>query len=89
VAIEQTKVGEARMMEALDQHSYGEDAEITDVTLIVTVDYDTEAAARRSTKVHWTPNPGMAPRVGIGLLTQVRHALLLGKGVGRGSGKLG
>ena len=80
MAIEQAKVGEvaARMMEALDQHGYGEYAEITDVMLIVAVDHNTEAQAR-STKVHWTPSPGMAPHVGIGLLTQVRHALLLGK----------
>jgi hypothetical protein len=80
VAIEQAKVGEvaARMMEALDQHGYGEDAEITEVMLVVAVEHNTEAGAR-STNVHWTPNPGMAPHVGIGLLTQVRHGLLLGK----------
>ena len=80
MAMKQTKVGEvaARMMEALDQHGYGEDAEITNVMLIVAVDHNTEASTR-STRVHWTPNPGMAPHVGIGLLTQIRQALLLGK----------
>ena len=53
MAIEQAKVGEvaARMMEALDQHGYGEDAEITDVMLIVAVEHNTEAGAR-STSVH-------------------------------------
>ena len=80
MAIEQAKFGEvaARMMEALDQRGYGEDAEITDVMLVVAVEHSTEAGAR-FTNVHWTPNLGMAPHVGIGLLTQVPHALLLGK----------
>ena len=55
MAIEQAKVGEvaARMMEALDQHGYGEDAEITDVMLVVAVGHNTEPGAR-STNVHWT-----------------------------------
>ena len=56
MAIEQAKVGEvaARMMEALDQRGYGEDAEITDVMLVVAVEHSTEARAR-FTNVHWTP----------------------------------
>ena len=61
------------MMEALDQHGYGEDAEITDVFLIVAVEHDTEGQAR-ATHLHWTPSPGMAAlHVGMGLLTQVRQ----------------
>lgn len=68
----------ARVMEALEQQGYGEDTEITDVFLIVAVEHDTEAQTR-STQVYWTPSADMAPHVGIGLLTQVRHALLLGK----------
>jgi hypothetical protein len=80
VTIEQAKIGEvaARIMEALDEHGYGEDAEIRDVLLIVAVDHETESGDR-STRVHWTPSPGMAPHAAIGLLSQVRHALLQGR----------
>ena len=78
MAIDQARVGAvaAKLMEILDQHDYGEDAEITDVMLLVAVDHDHGT----STRVHWSPSPGLSPHVGVGLLTYVRQALLSGLG---------
>ncbi len=70
MAIEQARVGEvaAQMMDTLEQQQYGEDAEITDVMLIVAVDYDNGA----TTTVHSTASPGMPTHVALGLLTQAQ-----------------
>jgi hypothetical protein len=74
MAIDQARVGEvaARMMEVLEQQEFGEDAEITDVMLIVAVDHEGGAA----TSVHSSSTPNMPMHAKLGLLTYVQSVLL-------------
>jgi hypothetical protein len=74
MAIDQARVGEvaARMMEVLDQQGFGEEAEITDVMLIVAVDHEGGAA----TSVHSSSTPNMPTHAKLGLLTYVQSVLL-------------
>ena len=70
--IEQSRVGEvtAQMMDVLDQSGYGEDAEITNVLLIVSVE-----DGQSHTRTHFN-GAGMPTHVGVGLCATVQHALL-------------
>jgi hypothetical protein len=74
VPIEQNRVGKVTtelMVDVLDQqYEYGEDAEITDVLLIVCVD---NGQGRITT--HYNGG-GMPPHVAIGMCETVRHAML-------------
>jgi hypothetical protein len=74
MAIDQARVGEvaAQMMEVLDQQEFGEDAEITDVMLIVAVDHE----GGERTSVHSASTPGMPTYAKLGLLTYVQSVLL-------------
>jgi pyruvate kinase len=71
VAIEQARVGEvaAQMMDTLERQQYGEDAKITDVMLIVAVDYDNSTM----TRVHYSASPNMPTHVALGLLTHIQN----------------
>ncbi len=73
MAIEQARVGEvaAQMMEILDQYGYAEDAEITDIMIVVAVDHNNGAENR----VHWSTSPHMHMHTSLGLLMRVQLAL--------------
>lgn len=74
MALDQARVGEvaARLMESLDEQEFGEDAEITDVVLIVAVDHEGGAA----TSIHSASSPGMPTHAKLGLLTYTQAVLL-------------
>jgi len=74
VALEQARVGEvaARLMDSLDHQGFGEDAEITDVMLIVAVDHGGGAA----TSIHSSSSPGMPTHAKMGLLMYTQSVLL-------------
>jgi hypothetical protein len=74
VALDQSRVGEvaAQLMESLDQQEFGEDAEITDVMLIVAVDHEGGAA----TSIHSSSSPGMPTHAKLGLLVYTQSVLL-------------
>ena len=74
MAIDQAKIGEvaAYLMEVLDEYEYEEDAEITDVLLIVAVNHH----GGNSTRVHWGVSDGQPTHVGLGLLDYVRAGML-------------
>ncbi len=69
--IEQERVGEvaARMMGTLESHGYGEQAQITDVMLIVAVDFGD------GDTVHMEVSPVMARHVALGLVTHVQNQI--------------
>ncbi len=70
MTIDQAKVGEvaAGLMDVLEEHGYGEDAEITAVILITAV---THGAGRQRT-LHWRHTPGMSVDALLGLLAYVQ-----------------
>jgi hypothetical protein len=74
VALDQGRVGEvaARLMDSLDQQGFGEDAEITDVILIVAVDHGGGAA----TSIHSSSSPGMPTHAKLGLLMYTQSVLM-------------
>jgi hypothetical protein len=74
MALDQARVGEvaARLMDSLDQQGFGEDAEITDVMLIVAVDHGGGAA----TSIHSSSSVGMPTHAKLGLLTYTQSVLL-------------
>ncbi len=67
-ALDQSRVGEvaARLMEALDEQGFGEDAQITDVMRIVAVDHEGGAATSihsgNSVKIHLRKQVGRKMR---------------------------
>ena len=73
MAIDQAKVGvvAARLMEELERRGYEEDAEITDVMLIVAVEHSQGSA----TSIHHHTS-GTPVHVALGLLDYVRSGLL-------------
>ncbi len=74
MALDQARVGEVtvRLMESLDEQGFGEDAEITDVVLIVAVDHEGGAA----TSIHFSSSPGMLTHAKLGLLAYTQSVLL-------------
>jgi hypothetical protein len=59
-------------MEALDEQGFGEDAQITDVVLIVAVDHEGGAA----TSIHSSSSPDTSTHAKLGLLTYAQSVLL-------------
>jgi hypothetical protein len=70
MAIDQAKIGDvaAGLMDALEEHGYGEDAEITDVVLIAAVTHN----VGRQRALHWRQSPGMSADALLGLLAYVQ-----------------
>ena len=59
-------------MDSLDQQGFSEDAEITDVMLIVAVDHEGGAA----TSIHSSSSPGMPTHAKLGLLMSTQSVVL-------------
>ena len=74
MAIDQSKLGAvaAELMDDLE-NNYGDDAELTNVVIIATVDH----GGGTLDTTHWKVTPGMPNYIGVGLLELVKHHLLL------------
>ena len=64
------------LMDEIEKQPYGDEAEIKDVMVLVTVHYlDPNRENKERVTVHYGASPLMAPHVGLGLLQYVQNLI--------------